>query len=141
MFFSDLARELSFQKFFLQNVRNEIFKILKMFKYTFKLTRAACWINSKISNWDKNTTLMIFLFCHYCLLLLWWDYWRYFMLWNCTSWSCLMLGNCSNTASSLSMPCDLFLIISVSSSVEKWYFVMLNVKLDVKLRLKTFHWL
>ena len=52
--------------FFFQNVPNEIFKIFKMFEHNMKLTRAAYWINSNISNWDKNTTLIIFLFCHYC---------------------------------------------------------------------------
>ena len=36
---------------------NKIFKILKMFKCNMKFTIAACWINSKISNRDKNTTL------------------------------------------------------------------------------------
>ena len=45
-------------QFFLQNVQNEIF-------------RAASWINSKISNRGKNSTLKIFLFCHYCWSLLW----------------------------------------------------------------------
>ena len=49
--------------FFLQNIRNEIFKILKMFKYNMKFTRTAGRINSKICNGDKNTTL-IFLFCY-----------------------------------------------------------------------------
>ena len=34
-------------QFFLRNVQNEIFKILKIFKNNMKLTRAACWINSK----------------------------------------------------------------------------------------------
>ena len=62
--------------FFLQNVPNEIFKIFKMFENNMKFTRAACWINSKISNRDKNTTLIIFLFCHSCLLLSWYNYWK-----------------------------------------------------------------
>ena len=35
---------------------------MKMFKYNMKFIRAARWINSKISNREKNTTLMIFLF-------------------------------------------------------------------------------
>ena len=61
-------------QFFLQNVRNEIFKILKMFKYNMKFTRTACWINSKISNRDKNITLITF--CHYCWSLLWLNCWR-----------------------------------------------------------------
>ena len=62
-------------QFFLQNVPNEIFKILKMSSEQ-KFIRAACWINSKISNRDKNTTFMTFLFCHYCWSLLWWNYWK-----------------------------------------------------------------
>ena len=68
------------------NIR--IFKILKMFKYNKKLIRAARWVNSKISNRDKNTTLMIFLFYDYCWSLLWYNYWR---SWNSTSWSHLKL--------------------------------------------------
>ena len=36
-------------QFFLQNE-----------KYNIKCTRAACWINSEISNGDKNTTLLYF---------------------------------------------------------------------------------
>ena len=41
-------------QFFLQNVQNEIFKILKMFKNNMKFTRSACQINSKISNRLKH---------------------------------------------------------------------------------------
>ena len=63
-------------QFFLQNLQNEIFKIFKIFKNNMKFTRAACWNNSKISNRDKNTTLIVFLFCHYCWSLLWCNYWR-----------------------------------------------------------------
>ena len=55
--------------FSLKNVQNEIFKILKML----------------VSNRDKNTTLVIFLFCHYGWSLLRWTYWRSLMLWNSTS--------------------------------------------------------
>ena len=33
-------------QFFIQNVKNEISNILKMFEYNIKLTRAACWITS-----------------------------------------------------------------------------------------------
>ena len=39
---------------FLQNVQNEIFKILKKFKYNLNFTRGACWINSQKSNSDKK---------------------------------------------------------------------------------------
>ena len=72
---------------FLQNVQNEIFKILKMCKTNMKLTRAVCWTNSKISKWDKNTKLVIFLFWHYCRSLWWCNYWRSLMLRNSNSWS------------------------------------------------------
>ena len=64
----------------------KIFKIFKMFKYSMKFIRAACWINSKISN--RDTTLIIFLFYNYCLSLLWWNYWRSS---NSTSWILLKL--------------------------------------------------
>ena len=63
-------------QFFLGNVQNEIFKIFKMFENNMKFTRAACWINSKKSNRDKHTTLIMFLFCHYCWSLLWCNYWK-----------------------------------------------------------------
>ena len=46
-------------QFFLQNIQNKIFKILKMFINNMKFTRTACWLNSKISNKEKNATLMI----------------------------------------------------------------------------------
>ena len=36
-----------------------MFKIFKMFKSYMKFTRAAYWINSKMNNRDKNTTLTI----------------------------------------------------------------------------------
>ena len=62
-------------QFFLQYVQNEIFKISRMFK-NIKFTRAACWINSKISNRDKSTTNLVFLFCHYCWSSLWCNYWK-----------------------------------------------------------------
>ena len=102
--------------------------------------RAASWINSKISNRDKNTTLMIFLFCNYCWSLLWCNYWRSLILWNPTSWICIKLTVQIQLALYL---CDLFLINNrnkAGNSVEKC-FVVLNVKLEVKLRLKTFYWL
>ena len=63
-------------QFFLQNIQNEIFKISKMFKSNVKFTRPAYLINSKISNRNKNTMLMVFLFCHCCWSLLWWNYWK-----------------------------------------------------------------
>ena len=46
---------------FLQNIQNEILKILKMFKNNLKFTRAACWINSKISNRDELLLVIVIL--------------------------------------------------------------------------------
>lgn len=51
----------------------EVFQILKMFKNNLKLTREAYWRNSKISNRDNSTTLMVL--CYH-----------YFMLTYCHSW-------------------------------------------------------
>ena len=96
----------------------KIFKTLKMFKYNMKFIRAACWI-ILISNRDKNTTLMMFLFCNYCWSLLWCNYWRSLMLWNSTSWSRLKLTVQIQLALYL---CDPFLINNrnmAGNSVEK----------------------
>ena len=69
------------KRFSFQNVQNKVFGILKMFKNNMKFTRAACWINLKISNRDNNTTSFpIFLCYHHYWLLLWCYYWRSFML-------------------------------------------------------------
>ena len=118
----------------------KILRILKMFKYNMEFIRATSWINSKISNKDKNTTLMIVLFCNYCWSLLWCNYWRSLILWNSTSWSRLKLTVQMQLALYL---CDPFSINNhnvAGNSVEKC-FVVLNVKLEVKLRFKTFYWL
>ena len=40
-----------------------------MFKNNMIFTKAACWVNSKISNRDKNITFITFL-CHYCFVIL-----------------------------------------------------------------------
>ena len=40
---------VSTEQIFIQNVQNQIFKILKIYKYNMKFTRVACWINSKLS--------------------------------------------------------------------------------------------
>ena len=104
---------------FLQNVQNEIFKILKMFKYNMKFTRAASWINSKISNRDKNITLVIFSFCHYCWSLLWCNYWSSLMMQKSALWSHLKL---TVQISLAPCPCDPFLINNrnmTGNNVEK----------------------
>ena len=95
--------------FFLQNAQIEIFKILEMFENDMKFTR-------EIDRY-KNTTL--FLFCHFCWSLLWWNYWRSLMLWNYTFWSHLKLTVQIQPALH---PCDVFLINNrnmTGNSVEK----------------------
>ena len=82
-------------------------------------------------------TLMIFVCCYYFCSLLWCNYWRSVILWNSTFWSRLTWAVQIQLAHH---PFDPFLInnlIMTSNSVEKRS-VMLNVKLQVKLRLKTF---
>ena len=131
------AYEAKDLQFFLQN---EILKILKMFKYNMKFNRTACLINSKISNIDKNNTLRISLFCHYYWSLLRCNYWTSLMQWNSSSWSRLKMTVQIQLAL---YPCDPFLINNrnmTGNSVQK-SFVVLNVKLKVKLRFKTFYWL
>ena len=106
------ARDFSTQ-FFPENVENE------MFKYNIKFTRAACWINSKMSNRNKNTTLIIFLFCRYYWLISRCNYWRSLMLWNSTSWIRLKL---TVQIQLVLYPCDPFLINNrnmTGNSVEK----------------------
>ena len=49
-------------QFLLQNVQIKIFKILEMFKYNIKFTRAACWINSKEKERKKYHTHDILIF-------------------------------------------------------------------------------
>ena len=116
------------------------FEILILFKNNMKFTRAACKINLKISNRDKNTTPIMILFCHYCWWLLWCNYGGSLMLWNST-WSRLKLTVQIQLAIH---PCDpIFDKCNITgNSVEKHCFVVLNAKLQVKLRLnKMFYWL
>ena len=108
-----------FEVFSFEMFNIQIFKILKMFKYNMKIIRAACWINSKTSNRDKNTILIIFLFSNYCWSLLWCNYWRSLMLRNSTSGSRLKLTFQKKFAL---YPCDPFLINNrnmTGNSVEK----------------------
>ena len=83
---------------------------------------------------------MIFSFCNYCWPLLWCNYWRFLMVWNFTSWSCLKLTVQVQLYFYL---CDPFLINNrnmTGNSIENC-FLMLNKKLEIKLRFKTFRWL
>ena len=101
------AHKVREMQFFLQNVQNVIFKILKMFR-----------------NKVKNTTFMILLYCHYFWSLLWWNYWRYLMLSDSTFWCRLKL---LVEIQFMIHPCDAFLINNrnmTSSSVEKRNFVV-----------------
>ena len=116
--------------FFLQNVQKEEFQDFgNVWKqHEIHQIEKTCRIKSKISNRDKNTTLMIFLFYHYCWSLLWLNYWRSLMLWNSTSCSRLKLTVQIQLALH---PCDPFLINNrniTSNSAEKC-FLVLNVKL------------
>ena len=64
------------QFFLIQNdfLQNDL-KTFRMFKNNMRFTRAACWINLKISNRDINITLITFL-CHYYWSFLWCNYWK-----------------------------------------------------------------
>ena len=99
-----------------------------------QFTRETFSINSKLSNRDKNITLLKF--CHYCWSLLWWNFSRCLMPWNSTCWSRLTVQ-----IQLAFHPCDSFLINDCKitrNSAEKHCFLALNVKLQVKLGLKTF---
>ena len=114
----------------------------KNFRNMTKFNRLACWINSKIRNRVSNNILMMFICCHYCCSLLWGNYWRsLIMLWNSTSWSVLKLTVPTELPHH---PWDPFLINNYNmtgNSVENHCFIVLNVKLQVKLRFKMFYWL
>ena len=118
-------------QFLLQNVQYEIFEILKMFKNKITFSRGAYWIDSKISSRD-NTTFMILLFSPLLVIIL---------PWNSTSSSCLKLTVQIQLAL---CPCNPFLINNhnvTGNNAEKHCYVVFNVKLQVKLRFKTFYWL
>ena len=51
----------SFKMFKMKFFNGKMKMKMKMFKNSMKFIRAACWINSKISNRDKNITLMVIL--------------------------------------------------------------------------------
>ena len=112
-----------------------------MFENNLKFTRAACWINSEITNGDNSITLVIFFCCHYCYQLLCCSYWRSLMLSNSISWSCIK----STVQIHLALhPCDTFFINTLSTdanSVEKICNVVMNVNLQLKIRFKKFYWL
>ena len=119
--------------FFLQN---GVFQILKMFKNNMKFTRKACWINSKISHRNRNTThdiltlslLLVIIMVELLNVLNALE--LYFLK--------LLEVNCSNTA----FPYNPFLKNNrnmTGNSVGKKCFPVMNVKLQVKLRFKTFY--
>ena len=128
-------------QFFFQNLKSNLFKILKMFKYNMNFTREACWMNSKKKQQRQkhHTHGILILSLLLCWSLLWRNYWRSLMLWNSTSWSWL---NLTVQLQLVLYPYDPFLINNwnmTANSVEKQYFVVLNVKLEVKLRCKMFY--
>ena len=62
--------------FFVKMFQMRFSRCSRQLKITLKLTRAALWIILKISNRNKSTTLLIFLFCHYFWSLLWCKCWK-----------------------------------------------------------------
>ena len=139
--YTDLkVKEPTRKKIYFKMFKMRFLRFLKMSKNNMKLTSTACWINSKISNRENSTTLMIFLCSHYYWSLLWYNYWRSLILWNSTSWSHLKFTVQIQLAV---YPYDLLLIINYNmtgNSVEKHCFMVLNVKLQVKIRFNTFYW-
>ena len=126
--------------------RQEINFSFNMFKMRFSRcskcskTRATCWINSKITNRENSATRKIFLCCYKCWslrpVIIICNYWSSLMLWNSTSWS------------SLKLPGQIQLVLHHYGSFfindrnmnvnnfEKDCFVVLDVKLQVKIILK-----
>ena len=105
-----------------------------------EIHQTACWFNSKISNRESKTTLMI-LYSYVTAIVVHYFRRRSLMLWNSTSSNHLKLTVQIQLALH---PCDLFLINDrkmTGNKVENYCFVALNVKLQVKLRFKTFYWL
>ena len=84
---------------------------------------------------------MIFIWCHYCWSLLWWNYWRSLLLWKSTSWSRLKLAVQIQLALHWCNPLLINNRNMNGNSVESYCFIVLNVELQVKLRFKTFYWL
>ena len=107
-----------------------------MFKMRFSRFYQSSLLKKR--NKGQNITLMIFLFCHYCWLLLWCNFSTSLMLWNSTSWSRLNLTVQIQLAL---YPCDLFKksYRNMTGNSVKTRFVLLNIKLEVKLRFKMFY--
>ena len=137
--YTDLkVKEPTRKKIYFKMFKMRFLRLLKMSKNNMKLTSTACWINSKISNRENSTILMIFLCSHNYWSLLWCNYWRSLILWNSTSWSHLKFTVQIQLAV---YPYDLFLIINWwLVIVLKNSFMVLNVKLQVKIRFNTFYW-
>ena len=131
------AHEARNRPFFFQNIQNGIFKVFKTFKNNTTFTRAACWNNSKISNGDNSTTLMMLFCCQYCWLLCC-NYWRSLMLWNSTSSCHLKLTVPVKLALH---PFDSFFICNCytfANSVDKHCSVVFKIQLQVNIDSKRF---
>ena len=117
-----------------------------MSKSNMKFTRAVCWINLEINNWEAALHLWYshvitivdhYLCCHNCGTLLFCNYWRPLMLWNSSSWSLIV------QIQLVLYPCDSFFINNhnmTSNSVENHCFVVFNIKLEVEISFKMFYW-
>ena len=125
--------------------KQEIYFSFKMFKVRF-LRSLNCSNTIWSSPWhpdesgtDISTTLIIFLCCHYYYSLLCCNYCRSIMLRNSTSWSHLD----STLQKQLALnQCESFFINDlnmIANKVEKHCFAVSNVKLQVKIRFKTFY--
>ena len=120
-------------QFLVQNVQNKIFEIFKNVQKQYE-------INSKVSNRESSTKFMIFLCYYKCWTLL-------------CSLELLIVFNALelHILKSFKVNCykySLFFIQATyfsinncnmnTNNVEKYYFVVLNVKLHAKVRFKTF---
>ena len=127
----------SFIRFFenIKNVQSELFEIFKMSKNDLKFTIATCWINSEISNRSNSTTLDILMLSLLLTIIIL----QLLKVFNdFTSWSHLK----STVQIHLALyPFDPFFINNLNvtaNNVEKHCFVVLNVKLEVRIKFKTF---
>ena len=72
-------------QFFIQNIQNETFTILKMFKNNMKFIRAACRMLSYIKNKQERQHTHDILILSLLLVIIMVEFWKYLMLPNSTS--------------------------------------------------------
>ena len=121
-------------QFLSQNAQHEIFKILKMFKNNTKFTGQPVELTQKLATETVTPHLWYFYVVNIAG-----DYYKVF---NAVELHILksLKVNCSNTVSSLYMqPIFNKQLPYDGHSVEKHCFLVLNVKLQVKLRFKMFY--